>query len=90
MMKGKSKMATVKDLIEQLNDIEDKEQPIIFQYFLAEHFEFSDLGEVRQPTLEQFDEVVDALDHESLWDDARETINDYAYGIVSEDDEEDE
>jgi hypothetical protein len=34
--------------------------------------------------------VVDALDHESLWDDARETINDYAYGIVSSDDEEDE
>jgi hypothetical protein len=83
-------MATVKDLISQLEQIEDRDQSIIFQYFLAEHFEFSDLGEVRQPTAEQFDQVVDALDHESLWDDARETINDYAYGVVSEDDEEKE
>jgi hypothetical protein len=83
-------MATVKDLIQQLNEIEDKEQSIIFQYFLAEHFEFSDLGEVRQPTAEQFDQVAEDLDHESLWDDARETVNDYAYGIVSSEDEDEE
>ena len=84
-------MATVQGLIDQLNQIEDKEQSVIFQYFLAEHFEFSDLGEVRQPTAEQFDQAVDDLDDESLWDDARETVNDYVYGIVSaEDDEEEE
>jgi hypothetical protein len=83
-------MATVKDLISQLEHIEDKDQSIIFQYFLAEHFEFSDLGEVRQPTAEQFDQVAEDLDHESLWDDARETVNDYAYGIVSSEDEDEE
>jgi hypothetical protein len=81
-------MTTVANLIAQLSEIENKEQPIIFQYFLAEHFEFSDLGEVRQPTLEQFDQVADALDHESLWDEARETINDYAYGICESENEE--
>ena len=83
-------MATVKDLISQLEQIEDRDQSIIFQYFLAEHFEFSDLGEVRQPTAEQFDQVAEDLDHESLWDDARETVNDYAYGIVSSEDEDEE
>ena len=45
-------MATVQNLIDQLNKIEDKEQSVIFQYFLAEHFEFDDKG---TPTAEQFD-----------------------------------
>jgi hypothetical protein len=81
-------MATVKDLISQLEQIEDKEQSIIFQYFLAEHFEFHD--GTPSPTAEQFDKVAEDLDHESLWDDARETVNDYVYGVVSSEDEEGE
>jgi hypothetical protein len=81
-------MATVKSLISQLEEIEDKDQSIIFQYFLAEHFEFAD--GTPSPTAEQFDKVAEDLDHESLWDDAHETVNDYAYGVVSEDDEEKE
>ena len=32
-------MATVNELIEQLNEIEDKDQPIAFQYYLKEHLE---------------------------------------------------
>jgi hypothetical protein len=80
-------MATVKDLISQLEQIEDKDQSIIFQYFLAEHFEFSDLGEVRQPTAEQFDQVADDLDDSSLWDDPAETINDYVFELINRDNE---
>jgi hypothetical protein len=81
-------MATVKDLIEQLNKIEDKEQSIIFQYYLAEHFEFETLG---TPTAEQFDEVADDLDDESLWQDSADTINEYLFGLMDNDeDDEDE
>ena len=81
-------MATVKDLISQLEQIEDKDQSIIFQYFLAEHFEFND--GTPSPTAEQFDEAVDDLDDESLWEEAHETVNDYLYGLVSSNEEDEE
>lgn len=79
-------MATVKDLIGQLEKIEDKNQSVIFQYYLAEHFDFFDKG---SPTAEQFDQATDELDDESLWNDAGETINDYLYNLM-DDEEEDE
>lgn len=80
-------MATVKSLIEQLEKIEDKEQSVIFQYYLAEHFEFEDKG---TPTAEQFDEVADDLDDESLWEESAETVNDYLFGIMNKDEDEDD
>jgi hypothetical protein len=81
-------MATVQNLIDQLNKIEDKEQSVFFQYFLAEHFEYADLDEVKQPTAEEFDQAVDDLDDSSLWDDPAETISDYVIGLVSKNNEE--
>jgi len=72
-------MATVNDLINQLNKVKNKEQTVIFQYYLAEHFELD--GE--EPTAEQFDEAADNLDDNSLWDEAGETINDYICGIMT-------
>ena len=81
-------MASIQDLIDQLNQIDDKNQSIMFQYYLAEHFEFSD--GTPSPTAEQFDQAVDDLDDESLWDDAHETINDYLYGICESDNEQEE
>jgi hypothetical protein len=32
-------MNTIQGLIDHLNTIEDKSQPVIYQYYLAEHFE---------------------------------------------------
>lgn len=81
-------MASIQDLIDQLNQIDDKDQSIMFQYYLAEHFEFSD--GTPSPTAEQFDQVVDDLDDESLWADAHETINDYLYGICESENEQEE
>jgi hypothetical protein len=81
-------MASIQDLIDQLNQIDDKDQSIMFQYYLAEHFEFSD--GTPSPTPEQFDQAVDDLDDESLWEDAHETINDYLYGICESDNEQEE
>jgi hypothetical protein len=62
-------MATsVQELINYLNDIEDKEQPVIYQYFLAEHF---------SATPAQFEGAVESLDCEELWDDAHDTVREY-------------
>jgi hypothetical protein len=36
-----NEMATVSDLIEQLNTVEDKTQPVVFQYLLAEHTDYT-------------------------------------------------
>jgi hypothetical protein len=72
-------MATVKQLIEQLQEIEDKDQTVMFQYFLAEHFDLD--GD--SPTAEQFDQAFEDLDDYSLWDDAAETINDYLCGLMT-------
>lgn len=33
-------MATIQRLIDQLNEVEDKEQPLVFQYYLKEHFDY--------------------------------------------------
>lgn len=59
---------TVKELIEYLKDIENQNQPVIYQYYLAEHFEVSD---------KKFKKAVEDLDHESLWSEAYETLKDY-------------
>ena len=64
-------MATIKNLIEQLSEIEDKEQSVMFQYFLAEHF---------STTQEKFDDAVEALDCAELWDDAHDTVREYISG----------
>lgn len=42
-------MATIQSLIDQLNEVEDKTQPVIFQYYLKEHFEY---------LLEEYNQVV--------------------------------
>lgn len=46
---------TVQELINYLSEIEDKEQPVIYQYYLAEHF---------STTPEIFAEVAEELDSE--------------------------
>jgi hypothetical protein len=69
---------TVQELIGFLNEVEDKSQPIIYTYYLAEHFDLD--GE--QPTLEQFTKTANDLNDLSLWDEAGETINDYICGIM--------
>jgi hypothetical protein len=59
---------TVKELIKYLQTVENQDQPVIYQYYLAEHFEVSD---------KKFSKAVDDLDDESLWDEAYQTLKDY-------------
>jgi hypothetical protein len=70
---------TVQELINYLNDIKDKEQPVIYQYFLAEHF---------SATPAQFESAVESLDCEELWDDAHDTVREYITGEQEDEDEE--
>jgi hypothetical protein len=65
-------MATIKQLIKQLQEIEDKDQTIIYQYFLADHFDLD--GE--SPTARQFDQVAREMDPFAIWDDPANTLND--------------
>jgi hypothetical protein len=74
---------TVRDLIDQLKEIKDKDQPVIFQYFLAEHFEFDQVV----ATTEQFEQVAEDLEDNALWDEPAQTINDYLYGVVEKEED---
>ena len=68
-------MATVKELIKQLQT-EEPDQQVIFQYYVAEHF---------SATPEQFNQAVDDLDCEELWDDAHATLREYLTGVIQDD-----
>jgi hypothetical protein len=74
-------MNTVANLIAQLSEIEDKEQPIAFQYYLAEHFEFEDLG---SPTTEQFAKAVERANYGEGYNEQAEALNDTLFDLMSE------
>ena len=76
-------MTTVKQLIKQLEEIEDKEQAVIWQFYIAEHFEFNlDTGNV-SPTLEEFEKVAKKTDSWTLWEDTAQDINDLLYDEIA-------
>jgi hypothetical protein len=76
-------MATVQELINQLSKIENKEQTIVFQYWLAEHFD-------QEPTEEQFYEASEALWADSLWQEALDTLSEEVASVIARDSEEEE
>jgi hypothetical protein len=76
-------MATVQELINQLNKVENKEQTIVFQYWLAEHFD-------EEPTEERFYEASEALWADSLWQEALETLTEEVASVIARDSEEKE
>lgn len=63
---------TVQDLIDQLQNIEDKSQPIVFQYYLAEHFD-TDIESFAQAS---------AYDYHSdgLWSEAYASLKEFLGG----------
>lgn len=79
---------TVQELINYLNDIEDKDQAVIYQYYLAEHFDFYD--GTPTPTAEQFNKAVEDLDCETLWDEAHDTLSDYLHDLCEIEEEEED
>ncbi len=61
-------MATVKDLIDQLNTIKEKDQPIVFQYLLCEHTDLS---------MDEFEERAEALDYTDFADEMSIVMNEW-------------
>lgn len=79
-------MATVKDLIKQLQEIENQEQPIIFQYYTAEMFIDPATDDNMEP--DRFEKVADKVDDcDHFWDDAWEGIIEFIDEIDSDDSE---
>lgn len=84
-------MATVNQLIKQLSEIEDKDQTVAFQYYLANDFEhlFRDEPDVSPSDI--FSEAV-SLSEDYLWDHtydnlAREITDEIERVSPNEDDE---
>jgi elongation factor P hydroxylase len=76
-------MTTVRQLIQQLEEIEDKDQAIIWQYYIAEHFEYNlDTGNV-SPTLKEFESVAKKTESWTLWEDTAQDINDLLYDEIA-------
>jgi len=71
-------MNTVRELIEQLKEIENQNQTVIYQYYLAEHFWMDD----EQPTAAEFETVAENGEMKYIWDDAGEYINDKLAALV--------
>lgn len=83
-------MATVKQLIEQLNEIENKDQTVAFQYYLADDFEhlFRDNPELVRDDV--FTEAVDVCDDylwDRTWDDLAGEISDEIERLAPSDEE---
>jgi len=78
---------TVQELINDLQEIEDKNQPIIFQYYIAEHFIDPETNDNLEP--ERFEKVADEMNEKDyLWDDIFEEIAEAVNSLESEDDNE--
>jgi len=74
---------TIRDIITELSEIEDQDQPVIFAYWTADLFEFAD-GETATPTPEQFAEIIDdGLRGADLFSDPYDIINDTVYEFMS-------
>jgi hypothetical protein len=69
-------MDTVRKLIKQLQEIENQDQTIIAQYFLAEHFDFALYEGDTQATAQEFTKAAAILDPSFLWDTPAEIVND--------------
>jgi predicted RNA-binding protein with EMAP domain len=72
---------TVQKLIEKLNEIENKDQAIIYAYFLAEDFEYG-LGDVH-PTAEEFATVAKEEGSSWFFEEAAEHINNAVYDEIA-------
>lgn len=81
-------MATVKSLIEQLQEIENQDQPIIFQYYIAEHFIDPMTQDNMEP--ERFEKVADEVEDnrsQYIWDDVFQEIAEIIDELEDEDEE---
>lgn len=74
---------TIRELIAELSAIENLDQPILFEYLLAENFEYAD--GTPSPTAEQFGEVIDKelSRQDFIFANGYEVINDIVYEVMA-------
>ena len=53
---------TVRQLIEHLFKVEDLDEPVLYQYYLAEHFDLDSGNEVWGQVVEEFDSLIPGTD----------------------------
>lgn len=56
------KTTTVRELIEHLFKVEDLDEPILYQYYLAEHFGFESGDKVWQQVVEELESLIPGTD----------------------------
>ncbi len=71
---------TIKELIAELSAIENQDQPVMYEYYLAEQFEFAD--GVLTPTPEQFGEIINELVPD-MFSEVYGELNDIVYEHMS-------
>lgn len=80
-------MATIKQLIEQLQQVEDQDQLVVFQYYTKEDFEYGDETEISDKV---FEEAIDWAEKVNVWEDAFAYLNDHIYDKANASTDEDE
>lgn len=73
---------TIRELIAELSTIENQEQPIIYEYLLAENFEYAD--GTPSPTPKQFGKVIDKelSSQDFIFANGYELLNDIVYDVM--------
>lgn len=67
---------TVKQLIEQLQQIDDQDQLVIFQYYVKQDFEYHDETDV---PVQAFENAIERADKFDVWEESRNFLNDLVY-----------
>lgn len=76
-----AKATTIKEIIAELSEIENQDQPIIVAYWLADLFEFGD--GTPSPTTKEFGEIIEtSIAGQDLFSEAYDAINDSVYDFM--------
>lgn len=70
---------TIRELIAELSANENQDQPVMYEYYLAEQFEFAD--GTPSPTSEQFGEIIDSL-VPTMFSEVYSELNDIVYEVM--------
>ena len=73
---------SVRELIAELSEIENQDQPIISKYFLAEDFEYAD--GTPTPSPKKFEDfiVMELTSYDDVWESSYDLLNDIVYEFM--------
>jgi hypothetical protein len=73
---------SVRELIAELSEIENQDQPIISKYFLAKNFEYAD--GTPNPSPKKFEDfiVMELTSYDDVWESSYDLLNDLIYDYM--------